>query len=96
MSERRVARIVGPPIYPQSILRAQACERVNVSTGRWGKKGTGTQGLGSFTDFKLLDGDLRMTWEEDDPLDWERVSEQLLELEACDGAVEYVEKVTRE
>jgi hypothetical protein len=36
------------------------------------------------------------TWDEDDPLDWEHVSEQLLQLEACDGAVEYVERVTRE
>lgn len=37
---------------------------------------------------------LDATWDEDDPLDWEHVSEQLLELEACDSAVEYVEKVT--
>ncbi len=36
------------------------------------------------------------TWDEDDPLDWEHVSEQLLQLEACDEAVEYVERVTRE
>ncbi len=35
-------------------------------------------------------------WDEDDPLDWEYVSEQLLELEACDGAVEYVERVIGE
>jgi hypothetical protein len=39
---------------------------------------------------------LDATWEEDDPLDWEHVSEQLLDLEACDEVVEYVEKITRD
>ena len=39
-----------------------------------------------------LDG----TWDEDNPLDWEHVSKQLLDLESCDGAVEYVEGVARE
>jgi hypothetical protein len=39
---------------------------------------------------------LDATWDDDEPLDWEHVSEQLLQLEACDGAVEYVERVARQ
>jgi hypothetical protein len=31
-----------------------------------------------------------------DDLDWEHVSQALLDLEACDAAVDYVEKVTGE
>jgi hypothetical protein len=39
---------------------------------------------------------LDATWDNDEPFDWEHVSEQLLELEACDGAVGYVKEITRE
>jgi hypothetical protein len=39
---------------------------------------------------------LDATSDYDEPFNWEHVSGQLLDLEACDGAVEYVEKVTRE
>jgi hypothetical protein len=39
---------------------------------------------------------LDATRDDRDPLDWDHVSAQLLDLEACDGAVEYVERVLRE
>ena len=39
---------------------------------------------------------LDATGDDDEPFDWEHVSEQLLELEACDEVVEYVEKITRD
>jgi hypothetical protein len=39
---------------------------------------------------------LDATSDDDEPFDWEHVSEKLLDLEACDGSVEYVNRVARE